>query len=127
MRLSTKVAYNTIIQIISKIISTALGLVAIALITRYLGRVGFGQYTTIIAFLSFFGIVADLGLTLITAQMISQPGVDQDRILSNLLGLRLVTAIGFLGLAPLVILFFPYEPIIKIGVIVTTASFLFIA
>ncbi len=127
MRLSTKIAYNTIIQVVSKVIATGLGLVAIALITRYLGQEGFGQYTTIITFLSFFGIVADLGLTLVTVQMISQPGVDQNKTLSNLLGLRLASAIIFLGLAPLIIFFFPYDPIIKIGVTITTLSFLFIA
>ncbi len=127
MRLATKVAYNTIIQVISKIIATLLGLVAIALITRYLGQFGFGQYTTIITFLSFFGIIADLGLTLVTVQMISRPGVNQDKILSNLFGLRLISAILFLGLAPLVVIFFPYDPLVKIGVAVTTLSFFFIA
>jgi O-antigen/teichoic acid export membrane protein len=127
MQLSTKIAYNTIIQIISKVIATALGLVAIAIITRYLGQKGFGEYTTIMTFLSFFGIIADLGLTLVTVQMISQPNTNQEKILGNLLGLRLVSAIIFLGLAPLVVLFFPYEPIIKIGIAITTLSFLFIA
>ncbi|MFC1678404.1 flippase [Patescibacteria group bacterium] len=127
MQLSTKVAYNTIIQVISKVIATALGLIAIAFITRYLGQEGFGEYTTIMTFLSFFGIIADLGLTLVTVQMISRPDVDQNKILGNLLGLRLVSAIIFLGLAPLVVLFFPYDPIIKIGIAITTLSFLFIA
>ena len=89
MRLSTRLAYNTIIQVISKVIATALGLVAIAIMTRYLGREGFGQYTTIVTFLSFFGIIADLGLTLVTVQMISQPKVDENKILSNLFSLSL--------------------------------------
>ncbi len=127
MRLSTKVAYNTIIQIISKVIATALGLVAVAIMTRYLGREGFGQYTTIITFLSFFAIIADLGLTLVTVQMISRPGVNEHKILSNLLSLRLVSAVIFLGLAPLAVIFFPYDPIIKLGVAVTALSFFFIA
>ena len=127
MRLSTKVAYNTIIQIISKVIATALGLVAVAIMTRYLGREGFGQYTTIITFLSFFAIIADLGLTLVTVQMISHPGVNEHKILSNLLSLRLVSAVIFLGLAPLAVIFFPYDPIIKLGVAVTALSFFFIA
>ncbi len=59
MQLSTKVAYNTIIQAFSKSISTALGLVGIAIITRYLGQTGFGEYTTIITFISFFATIAD--------------------------------------------------------------------
>lgn len=127
MQLSTKVAYNTLIQITSKIIATALGLVAVAMMTRYLGKEGFGEYTAIITFLSFFGIVADLGLTLVTVQMISKPNIDQDKILGNLFSLRLISALVFLGLAPLVVLFFPYDPIIKIGVAIATGSFLFVA
>jgi len=112
---------------ISKVIATILGLVAIAIMTRYLGQTGFGAYTTIITFLSFFGIIADLGLTLVTVQMISRPGVNESKILNNLFSLRLISAILFLGLAPLLVFFFPYEPIIKLGVAVTAISFLFIA
>lgn len=127
MKLSTKIAYNTIIQFSSKIISTILGLIAIAIITRYLGRNAFGEYTTIITFLSFFGILADMGLTLITVQLISKPKADEKNILSNLLALRLVSAIIFLGIAPLVVLFFPYNSEIKIGVSIASFSYLAIA
>jgi len=126
-KLSAKVAYNTLVQIIGKIISTILGLVALAIMARYLHEAGFGQYTTIITFLSFFGIMADFGLTLITSQMISQPQADQTSLLNNLFSLRLVSAIIFLGLAPLAIFFFPYEMIIKTGVAITTLSFFFVA
>jgi len=127
MRLSTKIAYNTIIQIISKVLSIILGLISIAIITRHLGQNGFGQYTTIITFLSFFGIIADLGLTLVTIQIISKPGIDQNKALGNLLGLRLISAIIFLGLAPIVVLLFPYSAEVKTGVAIASFSFLFIA
>ena len=127
MNLSAKVAYNTIIQFTSKIVATALGLAAIAFITRYLGQVGFGEYTTAITFISFFGIIADLGLTLVTVQIISQPGVDENRALGNLLTLRLVTAIIFLGLGPLLVLFFPYPLLVKQAVAIVALSFVFIA
>ncbi len=127
MKLSTKIAYNTIIQIISKILTTIVGLIVIAIITRYLGQQGFGEYTAAITFLSFFGIIADLGLTLVTIQLISKPDADQDKILGNLLGLRLVSAFFFLGLAPLACLFFPYSANVKVAVFVASFSFLFIA
>ncbi|MDD5291179.1 MAG: flippase [Patescibacteria group bacterium] len=127
MRLSAKIFYNTVIQIISKVMATVLGLVAVAVITRYLGLIGFGQYTTIITFLSVFGILADLGLTLVTAAMISRPGVDEGKILNNLFTLRLVSAIFFLALAPLTIIFLPYGPEVKLGVAVAVFSFFFIA
>lgn len=128
MQLSTKIAYNTIIQIVNKILVTLLALVVFGIITRELGIEGFGTYTTIITFLSFFGIMADLGLTLVSSQMLSQSKQDDEKeILGNLLTFRLVTAILFLGVAPLAVFLFPYTQEIKYGVAITTLAFLFIA
>ncbi|MEI6835297.1 MAG: flippase [Candidatus Falkowbacteria bacterium] len=125
MNLSSKIAYNTIIQFIGKIISTVLGLISLAMMTRYLGQSGFGSYTTIITFISFFAIIADLGLTLVTVQMISRPGADEKKSLNNLFGLRLISIIIFLGLAPVVAIFLPYSAAIKTGILVAALSFLF--
>lgn len=127
MSLATRVARNTIIQLIGKVVSTILGLVAISVITRYLGQEGFGQYTIILTFLSFFGIVIDFGLTLVTTQMISQPGADQAKIINNLFTVRFISAVIFLGLAPMAIIFFPYAEIVKTGAILASLAFLFIA
>ena len=127
MTLSAQVARNTVVQIIGKIISTILGLAAIAIMARYLDQAGFGQYTTIITFLSFFGIMADFGLTLVTAQMVSEPEAGRAAVLNNLFSLRLVSAVIFLGLAPLAVLFFPYDAIVKLGVAVASLSFFFAA
>lgn len=127
MNVSTKVAYNTLIQIISKVLATLLGLFTVGIITRYLGDAGYGQYTTVITYLSFFGIIADMGLTLITVQLISRPGADEKKILGNLLSLRLFSALLFLCLAPILIWFFPYADTIKLGVAIAAASFLFTA
>jgi O-antigen/teichoic acid export membrane protein len=125
--LQKRIAYNTGIQILSKIISTAIALIAAALMTRYLGTSGFGEYITIITFISIFAIVADLGLTLVTVQMISLPGVSEKKILDNLFALRLLSAIVFLSLGPALVWLFPYDYSIKMGVLVLSLSFLFIA
>lgn len=125
MQLSSKIAYNTIIQLIGKVVSTVLGLISLAMMARYLGQDGFGSYTTIINFVSFFAIIADLGLTLVTVQMISQPNVDEKKVLENLFGLRLISIILFLALAPVVAIFLPYDTTIKIGILIAAASFLF--
>lgn len=125
MNLSSKIAYNTIIQVVGKVVSTILGLLTLAIMARYLGQSGFGDYTTIINFVSFFAIIADLGLTLVTVQMISRPGVEEKKVLNNLFGLRLVSIVLFLALSPIIALFLPYSPVIKIGVLVAALSFLF--
>lgn len=127
MKLKTKVAINTIIQITSKFIATLLGLVAIGLITRYLGQNGFGEYTTVLTFLSFFAIIADLGFTLVTVQIISQPNADEERMLGNLFALRIISAFIIIGLAPIVVLFFPYSTEIKQAILITTLAFFFIS
>jgi O-antigen/teichoic acid export membrane protein len=59
---------NTIIQFVGKIGSTMLGLMTVAMIQRYLEPAGFGAYTTAMAYLGFFSVLADLGLYLLLAR-----------------------------------------------------------
>lgn len=125
MSLAKRVAHNTIIQVIGKGTSTVLGLFALALITRYLGPEGYGEYTTITTFLTFFATIADLGLTLVTVQMISGRHDDENKILNNLFSIRLFSALLLLLIAPLVVFSFPYSQTVKIGVLITAAAFLF--
>lgn len=127
MSLTRQVAHNTIAQIAGKIISTLLGFAALGMMTRYLGQEQFGWYITTISFLQFVGIMTDFGLTPVTAQMMSEPRFDKQKLFQNLLGFRFVTALIFLGLTPLLSLFFPYEREIKIAIGFTSLSFMAIA
>jgi len=127
MSLTSKLAYNSAAQTIGKLASTVLGLVTIGLMTRYLGQSGFGQYTTVIAFASLFAIAADLGLTVVTSQLINRRDADPEATMGNLLGFRLVSALIIIGLAPLAVWLFPYPQIIKIGVVIVSWSYLFSA
>lgn len=123
MSVFNQIARNSIINITGKIASLILGLVAVAIMTRYLGQDGFGYYTTVIAFLQFFGIMADFGLTLTTVQMISKPNTDLSRTMNSIVSFRVITAAACLLLAPIVCWFFPYNIFIKLGVSITAASF----
>ncbi|MCX6792678.1 MAG: flippase [Candidatus Falkowbacteria bacterium] len=126
MALSSKIAFNTAIQVITKVIGTLLSLAALALITRYLGSYGFGYYTTAITFVTFFSIAADLGLTLVTTQLISRPGANQNKLLSNLFTFRVVTAAAILVLAPIAAVFSPYDILIRQGIAISSIAFFFI-
>lgn len=123
LSISTKIARNSILQITGKMISLFLGLVAIAIMTRYLGQEGFGYYTTVIAFLSFFGILVDFGLTLTTIQMISRQNADIDRTMSNMMTLRVISSAIFMAIAPIVVMFFNYNQTIEMGVLICALSF----
>jgi O-antigen/teichoic acid export membrane protein len=127
MSLTRRVAHNTIIQFIGKFISIFLGVLTVSIMARYLGATGFGQYSTIMAYLQFFGILVDMGLALTVVRLISDPQHNQEQMVNNVLALRFFSALIFLGLAPLIVFFFPYDYLVKIGVAITTLSFFFIS
>lgn len=123
MSLTKKVAYNTTVQLVGKIISTIIGIVIVGLITRHLGQAGYGQYITVLAFVQFFAVIVDLGLYLTLIQEISDPKVDERKAISNVFTIRLITGVIFFVLAPLIVLLFPYTQIVKQGVILMSVSF----
>jgi O-antigen/teichoic acid export membrane protein len=127
-----KVAQNVVFQVIGRILSLIFGLVVLMLMTRYLGPAGFGYYTTITAFLQFFGIIASFGLYLVLLKMLGEFSEFNDdsrkeieKIMNNFLSFRLVSAIIFFSLAPLASLFFPYPAVVKIGIALTSLAFIF--
>jgi len=125
MSLARKVAQNTIIQFAGKLIGTVLALVTVSLMMRYLGKEGFGEYSTIIGFLGTISIIADLGLYLVVTREISKEGADEQKILSNALSIRLIAAVIVLSAAPFLALLFPYSMTVIIGIAIATLSFLF--
>ena len=126
MRTEQQIIKNTTVHFLGKIISLFLGLVAFSFIARYLGRVGFGQFTIIITFLQIFAILTDLGLYLVFIRLISLPGADLHKITSNIFTLRFFSSLFLLSLAPLVALFIPqYSEIVKIGIALTVIGYLF--
>lgn len=127
MSFTRAVAHNTILQTAGKILSTLLGLVTFGLLARYLGQEGFGQYTTIFAYLGFFSVLADFGLYIIIVREIGRKEKPEEEVLGNLLGLRVVLAIAILSIGVLASLFFPYPPAVKLGILIGSANFLFVA
>lgn len=116
--MSHALARNFIVQTVGKILSIVLGLFTLSLLTRSLGVEAFGEYTTAVTFLQFFGVIVDFGLSLTLVVMISEPGADEERITGNVFALRMVSAAVCFGLAPLLVLAFPWSAPIKEGVLV---------
>lgn len=122
-----KIFYNTVIQSLGKLVSLGIGFANILLLTRYLEESGFGAYTTIVAFMGFFGILADLGLYLITTQLISREGADEKRILGNVFSLRVITVLLTLVAGAMIALLFPYAPEVKGAMFIAIANFAFVS
>ncbi|HMB25866.1 MAG TPA: flippase [Patescibacteria group bacterium] len=123
MTVAKKIAHNTLIHLSGKIISLILGLVSVAIMTRYLGQTGFGYYITVTAFLGFFGILVDFGLSMTTVQMISDNEEKMSKIVNSIMSLRVISSFLFLGLAPIIVWFFPYNIFIKLGVLLAVGSY----
>lgn len=118
-------AHNTSVQLAGKAVGMLLGIATVTLMLRYFGDEGYGEFTTAVTFLSLFAVVVDFGLTLITTQMISEPGADESTILSNLVSLRLLSALIVFILAPIIAIPFPYSGEIKTAISIGAIAFFF--
>ncbi len=125
MVLARKIAYNVATSTIAKICSTTLALVNIGFITRYLGIGGFGDYATVLAVLSFFGAILDLGLYSIATREISRQNADEKKIMSNVFSLRLLSSLALFIIAPLLFIFLPYSDDLKKGILIIALSYTF--
>ena len=127
MSLSRRIFYNTLVQTFGKTGAVLIGLATIALLTQYLGEAGFGQYSTVLAFLGLFVITADFGLYLYVVREISKTDTNHREILSNSLGLRFAAAAVLLILGATISWFLPYDPLVKKTMFVGVLAFLFVS
>jgi len=128
--LRKKVFRHLLIQTTGRVIFVLLSLLIVSLMMRYLGPEKYGFYSIAIAFLQVFGIVADFGLYTVTLQYlgISDSFKDKrkvDDLMSNLFTMRFFLALIFYGLAASIGLFFPYPLMVKIGILILSASLFF--
>jgi len=123
MSLTRAIAGNTAVQVAGRFIGTALGVLTVAVMTRHLGRAGYGEFTTVTSFLQFFGILVDFGLTLTMIRMISDADADEEKVASNIFTFRLVSGAAFFGAAAVIGLFFPYPATVKAGIALGSLSY----
>lgn len=123
-----KVAYNTVVQIIARVVTTLASLVAIGYLARYLGVEGYGQLTLIITYLALFGVMADFGFFLLQVREITRKPEQEAYIAGNIFGLKLVLSAIAFSAAYITSLFVYGNSIITtgilIGIIMQTAAIL---
>ncbi|TSC76457.1 MAG: heteropolysaccharide repeat-containing protein [Parcubacteria group bacterium Gr01-1014_31] len=99
MSLTAKIARNTVVQLGGKAVGLMATVMTVAIMTRALGAAGYGAYTAAFAFLQVAFILVDLGLQMTTVTLISDARRDPATVFSNIMGLRLTTAVAMAGLA----------------------------
>ena len=106
--MSTKaLAKSSILQISGRILGVFFGLATFYLLLQIFDTDGYGVFTTALTYVTLFSVIVDFGLTITTAQMISEDGADEQKILGNLFSLRILSALVFMSLAPISALFIP--------------------
>ena len=98
---------NSALQIGGKFLGTLCGLITFYCLLRFFGDEGVGYFTSAVTYVVIFATIVDFGLTLTTAQMISKEGADEERILGNLLSLRVASALLFFSLGLVLALAMP--------------------
>lgn len=78
---------------IGKFFIALLGVATINIITTYLGKCGYGEYTASYEFLAFFSIAADLGLYTIGVREMAKNPEKEEIVIGNILTIRTVLSI----------------------------------
>ncbi len=122
------VAFNTLVQLIGKIISIIINLVIVYLLTHHYSLTEFGEYTAVFAYLLLFNILADLGLSTILVRDIHEySDEEQSRFIGNVILIRACSLIISLILGVIIAQFIPqYASAIKIGILIASASSFFL-
>ena len=95
-----------------------LGLVSIAITTRYLGTAGYGRFSLALSFVQLFAVVADAGLTTIVVRELAQRPERASSLLGSALALRSGLAVAAATLAGLTSLAMPYPPEVRVAVLI---------
>ncbi len=128
MGLKQKVAKNTVISFLGKVLSSALGLVSIAFVARELGPDGFGNYNIVVAFLYIFSVFSDFGLYNLLTREISKQDANEKNIVSNIFTSRIILLVFFYLLSFVVVMFIPsYSDEVKFAVLFTSLGFVFLS
>ena len=120
MNIFKRVIINTGVQIIGRFFSFFLSFVSIYLLTRYLGVSGYGTYSLVFSYLSFFNILSDMGLSLIVVRELSKKTEVFSDDLNNFISIKLFLTILSIGLAIGILMFMPYSQEAKLSIIIAS-------
>jgi len=120
-----RVASNTAVQLAGKGVVLAIGVVSLAVLTRYLGPDDYGKYTLALMYMQLFGVLADVGLFTTVVREISKVPERTDELVGNTLALRLVLSIVVIALAAAISLFLPYDREVRTAIVLAGAPLLF--
>jgi len=96
-----RVVRGGVVRAVSYTLMMALSVLSVALLTRHLGVVRFGYYTTVLSLVAVVAAVTDAGMTAVGVREFSvRSGAERDQLMRDLFGLRIaLSAVGALLVA----------------------------
>ncbi len=98
MTTARRIAKNSVAITLSGVINWVLSLLFGIVVARYLGRVGLGQYSFALAYVSLFGILAGFGLDPLLIREVAKNKAQANKYLSNSVTIKVVLSFLMFGL-----------------------------
>ena len=116
--LAQKVVFNVGAQTVSKAVALVLSLLAIRVMTEYLGVAGYGNLAIILALIALLLTASEFGISTVLARELARSPEKADALGGALFRFRLISAAAVIGLAVVVTPLLPYGTEIKLGLLV---------
>lgn len=111
-----KIAANTIYQLIGKVISLSITVLATVIVTRTYGREIYGQFSLMQAWPALFFVIVDFGINAIATREISKDWSKAGKYFGNILLIRVIFSIVLMAVLFAASRLFPYSQALKAGI-----------
>ena len=111
-----KIASNTVYQIIGKVATMSITILATVLITRLYGREAYGEFSLMQGWPALVFIIVDFGLNAIATRELSKDFSKANKYIGNILLVRLLLSLFFIVTLGVALAFFPYSEGLKFGI-----------
>ncbi len=111
-----KIAYNTIFQLVGKVISMGITVLVTVVVARYFGRSSYGEFSLMQNWPALFFIIVDFGFNAVAVKEIAQNWKDAGKYFMTILWMRVTFSVVLIVLLSLLLMFFPYSGYLKTGI-----------
>ena len=125
MRLAFNIGLNTIYQVLGRVTTAIVGLIITKLITESIGLSGYGNYQTVITYVTFYWVITDFGFNAIAVREMSSDESKANAYYAALTLLRTYLGGIVIALALFILILLPYSLEIKYAVCIASLTIFF--
>ena len=125
MNILRKIATNSGLLLINKVISNVISIFVAIYLIRYLGSEGYGKFSIVFAYLSFFQILTGLGIDTIVIREVSKDNSKQNLLIGNAILMKPVFSFFAILISWAILQFMGYSSEVRIFIYVASLSMIF--